>query len=235
MAACRVRKGSVWNIGVPGSSAIAVGHVDRLPLEFKSARPRETSVKEEIQSLLDRMEQGGDWHAYRKEIAALHGRATTEDEYVALLQAHKALVEVAKYCFDGESYAKLLPAAEAEYRMFLAKEATEGGLVNPVRFDRITRREVQSGRLGVDDDFRNLAAAGAPVLGASKGNAGHSFRPGNWFFYGMGTASILAVAFARLDVSPIWMIPLGLVGGWYFNERERKRVDVSVVAPEHEQ
>ncbi|WP_174909513.1 hypothetical protein [Burkholderia diffusa] len=191
-------------------------------------------MKEEIQSLLDRMEQGGDWHAYRREIAALHGRATTEDEHVALLQAHKALVEVAKHCFDGESYAKLLPAAEAEYRMFLAKEATESGLVNPVLFDQITRREVRSGRLDLDDDFRKLAAAGASVLGDSNGNAAHSFRPGNWFFYGIGIASILAVALARLDVSPIWMIPLGLVGGWYFNERERKRVDVSVVAPEQE-
>ncbi|MBP0713515.1 hypothetical protein ABXK61_09340 [Burkholderia sola] len=185
-------------------------------------------MKQEIQSLLDRMAQGGDWHAFRNEIAALHEHATTEDEHVALLEAHRTLVAVGRECFDEASYAKLLQAANAEYRMFLNKEATEDGLVNPVLLDRITRREVTAGRLGADDNLRTLAAAGASVLGDSAKSAARRCKPGDWFFYGMGFAALLAVALENAHVSRLWMIALGLIVGWFLNERERKHIDTSI-------
>ena len=78
-------------------------------------------MKAEIESLQERMAQGGDWHAFRKEIADLHERATTEEEHMALLQAHQILVAVGKEYFDEVSYGKLLQAAKAEYRLFLIK------------------------------------------------------------------------------------------------------------------
>ena len=107
------------------------------------------------------MAKGGDWRAFRDEIAALHAEATTEEEYVALLEAHQKLAAVGKYAFDDETYAKLLPVAAAEYRLFLSREAMEDGNINPVVLERITRREFEAGRLNANDEFRKLAMAGA--------------------------------------------------------------------------
>ncbi|CAG9169733.1 hypothetical protein [Cupriavidus pinatubonensis] len=187
-------------------------------------------MKQEIESLLGRMAQGGDWHAFRKEIADLHERATTEEEHVALLEAHRVLVAVGKECLDEASYTKLLQVANAEYRLFLNKEATEDGLVNPVLLDRITRREVAAGRLAPNDNLRTLAAAGASVLGDSTKITAHRCKPGDWFFYGMGLAAFLALALENAHVSPLWLIALGLIVGWFLNERERKHIDSSIDA-----
>lgn len=160
----------------------------------------------------------------------MHERATTEEEHVALLQAHQILVAAGKECFDEVSYEKLLQAAKAEYRLFLIKEATEDGLANPVLLSRITRREVAAGRLDPNDDFRGLAAAGASVLGDSAKITTHRCKPGDWFCYGMSFAAVLAVAVAQFNVSPLWLIALGLVVGWILNELERKRIDASIDA-----
>jgi len=51
-------------------------------------------MRPEIASLHERMKQGGDWRAFRDEIASLHAAATTEEEYVTLLEAHRNLVAV---------------------------------------------------------------------------------------------------------------------------------------------
>src|SRR5205823_4471239 len=140
------------------------------------------TLKTEIASLHERMGQGGDWRAFRDEIAALHADATTEEEYVTLLEAHRKLMAVGKFAYDEETYAKLLPIAAAEYRMFLSKEATEGGLINPVLLERVTRREVEAGRLTPNDSFRTLSMSGASVLGDSAEITAHASRQGNWFF-----------------------------------------------------
>jgi len=89
------------------------------------------------------MGQGGDWRAWRDEIAALHAEATTEDEYVTLLEAHRNLVAVGECAYDEETYAKILPIARGEYVMFLNKESMEDGVLNPVLLDRVTRRELR--------------------------------------------------------------------------------------------
>ena len=180
-------------------------------------------MKPDIASLKERMAKGGDWRAFRDEIAALHEKASTVDEYVALLEAHKNLVSVGKFAFDEETYAKLLPIAVAEYRMFLNKEAMDGGLINPTSLERITRREVEAGRLDPDDDFRKLSVAGAAVLGDSAALTTHHCRRGNWFFYGVVAATILSAGLPLISMSPFWLLLVGLFGGWYINERERKR------------
>lgn len=181
------------------------------------------TMNAQIASLHERMAQGGDWRAFRDEIAALLEQATTEAEYVALLEAHKNLAAVAKYAFDPESYEKLSPVVSAEYRYFLIKEATEGHLINPVHLERITRREVGAGRLSPDDDFRQHAVAGAQVLGDTAELNAHRCRRGDWFCYGTISASIVSAAvLPRLDLSPWWLIPAGLVAGWFLNEHERK-------------
>lgn len=179
-------------------------------------------MRSEIASLHERMRQGGDWRAWRDEIAALHAEATTEDEYVVLLEAHRNLVAVGEYAYDEATYAELLPIARAEYLMFLNKEAMEDGRLNPVLLDRVTQREVEAGRLDPEDDFRKLAAAGA-LLGDSAEFTAHRCGRGDYFFYGMAAAAILAWALNRVQVSPLWLIAAGLAIGWYINERERLR------------
>ena len=176
-----------------------------------------------IASLQERMAKGGDWQAFRDEIAALHGNATTEDEYVTLLEAHKNLVAVGQFAYDDETHARLLPIAAAEYRMFLNKEAMENGLINPALLERLTRREVEAGRLDPNDDFRKLSVAGASVLGDSREMTAHRCKQGDWFFYGVAVAATLSAGLALVSLSPFWLIALGLVVGWYINERERKR------------
>ena len=180
-------------------------------------------MKPEIASLHERIAQGGDWRTFRDEIAALHERVTTEDEHVSLLEAHRKLVAVAKFAYDEETYAKLLPITAAEYRMFLNKEAMQDGLINPVLLERVTRREVEAGRLDPDDELRKLAIAGASVLGDSAEITAHRCKHGDWFFYGMAIAAILSAGLALTSWSPLWLIALGLLVGWYLNERERKR------------
>ncbi len=187
-------------------------------------------MRPEILSLHERMEQGGDWQEFRDEIASLHAAATTEEEYVTLLEAHRNLVAVGKYAYDEETYEKLLPITAAEYKMFLNRESVEDGIINPVLLERVTRREVEAGRLDPDDDFRKLAVAGASVLGDSAGIKAHRCKQGDYFFFGMAGAAVLAFGFVQISVSPLWLIALGLLLGWFFNERERKRIKSEVAA-----
>ena len=77
------------------------------------------AMKPEIASLHERMKKGGDWQTFREEIASLHAAATTEEEHVTLLEAHRNLVAVAKHAYNEKTYAKILPIAEAEYKSFL--------------------------------------------------------------------------------------------------------------------
>jgi hypothetical protein len=182
-------------------------------------------LKAEIASLHDRMSNGGDWRAFRDEIAALQAEANTEEEYVALLEAHANLVAVGKSCFDEATYAKLLPVTTAEYRMFLSKEATEDGIINPMLLERVTRREVEAGRLDPHDTFRTLAVSGASVLGDSTQLMAHTCRHGTWLFFGMAIAAVLSLGLTQMHVSPLWLIALGLLVGWFINERERKRIE----------
>jgi hypothetical protein len=176
------------------------------------------------------MAQGGGWRTFRDEIAALHAEATTQDEYVTLLEAHRNLVAVGEHVFDAETYAKLLPITRAEYLMFLNKESMEGGVINPVLLDRVTLREVEAGRLDHEDDFRKLAAAGGAVLGDSAEITAHRCKRGDFFFYGAAGAAIIAWALVQVRVSPLWLVLATLLIGWYLNERERKRIKGEIAA-----
>lgn len=185
-------------------------------------------MKPEIASLHERMGQSGDWLAFRDEIAALHADASTEDEYLTLLEAHTNLVAAAKFAFDEETYKKILLVAAAEYKMFLNKEAMEDGVINPVILERITRREIAAGRLNPDDNLRKLAVAGASILGDSAETTAHRCKHGDWFFYGMAIAAILSAGFAQIHFSSYWLVAVGFLAGWFLNERERKRIKQSI-------
>lgn len=186
-------------------------------------------MKPEIASIHDRMKQGGDWRGFRDEIAMLHNEATTDEEYVTLLEAHRNLVTVGEHAFDSDTYEKLLPITRAEYLMFLNKESTEDGVINPALLARVTRREVEAGRLEPEDDFRSFAAAGE-LLGDSAELFAHRCKQGDYFFYGMAAAAIVAFVLPYAHVSALWLIAVGLLVGWYLNERERKRIKAEIAA-----
>jgi hypothetical protein len=61
---------------------------------------------------------------------------------------------------------------EAEYRLFLIKEARIGAdVTDPRELDRITSREVDAGRMAADSDFRTFAREAGLVLGNTKPRA----------------------------------------------------------------
>lgn len=176
------------------------------------------------------MAQGGDWREFRDEIAALHAEATTEEEFVTLLEAHSNLVAVGPHAYDADTWAKLLPITYGEYLNFLNREALEDGNINPVLLERVTKREIAAGRMDPDDEHANLAAAGAAVLGDSAELTAHACRNGDYFFYGMAVAGIVVFVFPHAPVSPLWLIAMGLLTGWYLNDRERKRIKAEIAA-----
>ncbi|MFZ6734308.1 hypothetical protein ACO0LG_20425 [Undibacterium sp. Ji42W] len=178
----------------------------------------------EISNLKQRMSEGGNWQSFHDEITALHTKATTEEEYVILLEAHAILVELSKSCFDDATYRRLLPIIASEYLLLLNKEATQNGLVNSNLLERITRREVETGRLDPNDEFRKLAVAGEDMIGKTSGVTAHKCKHGDWFFYGMSFATILVYGLEMISWSPLWLIVIGLVAGWKINERERSKI-----------
>lgn len=183
-----------------------------------------------IATLHGRMAAGGDWRQFQQEIADLHNQATTEHEYLTLIEAHQNLIRVGEQAFDAETYAKILPVAESEYLLFLNKESVEDGVINPVLLDRVTRREVEAGRLDSQHPLRLTAEAAAQVLGDSAEHTAHSCRNGNYLFLGMAGAAVMAVGFIQVEVSPFWIIAIGLVLGWFVNERERIKINKAVGA-----
>ncbi|OYW21041.1 MULTISPECIES: hypothetical protein [unclassified Sphingomonas] len=184
----------------------------------------------DIASIHDRMAQGGNWRKFRDEIAALHNEAATEEEFVMLLEAHSNLVAVGPHAHDAETWAKLLPITRGEYLNFLNQEALEDGNINPVLLDRVTKREIAAGRMAPYNEFASFAAAGAAVLGDSAELTAHACRNGNYFFYGMAVAGIVAFVLPYVHFSPLWLIVLGLLIGWYLNDRERKRIKAEIAA-----
>lgn len=174
----------------------------------------------EIASLHSRMAQGGDWFAFREEIARLHKEARTQEEFVTVLEAHRNLVAVAEHCFPPQQCAEVRQVAHGEYKMFLNVEAMEDGNINPVMLDRITAREVESGRLAPDDGLRTLAASAGTVMGDSAdlrynrklgdsiGLLGCVVAVAAFFTVGAKTAAVALIA--------------GLAVGWAINEHRRK-------------
>lgn len=187
-------------------------------------------MKHEIATIHERMLQGGDWRVFQQEISDLHAQAATEEEYVTLMEAHRNLVLVGEVAYDAETYAKLLPIAESEYLTFLSAESMEDDVVNPVHLERITRREVEAGRLSPDHPLRELAVDSAVVLGDSAELTAHACRNGNWFFYGMAIAGALAFLLRDVSVSPLWLALVGLIVGWFLNERERSSIKAAIAA-----
>jgi hypothetical protein len=181
---------------------------------------------DEIATLHARMAEGGHWREWRDEIASLHQSASTQDEFVILMEAFHNLMAVGPAVYDSETWSRVEPVASGEYRLFLAIEAQEGGsMINPMLHDFITKREVEAGRLDPDSDLRTFAHAGGTVLGDSSDLENPPPRPGNWLAGGLALgAVILWLLGVREPVSPLWLIPMGIVVGTFPNQLARNRV-----------
>ena len=81
----------------------------------------------EISTLRARMEAGGDWRGFRDEIADLHARASTEEEYVTLMEDFTALVGYAEQEFAPDVFERLV------------REHAPDGTVSPGRIDLYKR------------------------------------------------------------------------------------------------
>jgi hypothetical protein len=175
----------------------------------------------EIASLQERMAQGGDWRAFQQEIERLHKEARTQDEYVALLEAHRNLIAVAEHCFPPDIAAEIRRIGESEYKLFLNIEAMEGDLINPTMLDRITAREVAAGRLAPDDEFRKLAEAGGSVLGDSA-DSHYDRKLGDRV--GMAGLALGAIAFFLISkVLGAIVIIAAMGAGWFINEKRKRQ------------
>ena len=165
--------------------------------------------------------------AFREEISFLHERATTQEEYVTLLRAHSILGVLVDDVYDKQVASEIRKVHRAEYLVFLNKEALEDGeTINPAMLARITEREVEAGRLAPDDDFRQLAAAGGRVLGDSANATAKRARSGDWVAVVFAIAAVVlwALSIHPLGISALWLIPAGLVVGWFANDREATQI-----------
>jgi hypothetical protein len=175
----------------------------------------------EIASLHERMAQGGDWRTFQQEIARLNKEAETQQEYVTVLEAHRNLIAVAEHCFPPETYKQIKQIGQGEYQLFLSVEAMEGELINPVMLDQITAREVASGRMWPEDEYRKFAAAGGSVLGDSA-DCRYDRKLGDR----IGIGGLILGALAFFLVSEVLGVAVALVGmgvGWFINEKRKKQ------------
>ena len=169
------------------------------------------------------MAQGGDWSDFRKEISRLvHEEASSQEEFVTLLEAHRNLLAVAEHCFPPDQCAELRRIGQAEYLSFLNVEATEGEHINPTLLDRITAREVADGRMAADDDFRQFASDSGTTLGDTA-DLQYDRKLGDKI--GIWSFALGAAAFFLLSKTlGLVLFVTGMGIGWWINERRKKAV-----------
>jgi hypothetical protein len=111
-----------------------------------------------------------DWseaRVLRDRIVAAHRAAESEADSIAMLFSFHALMDYVEQSdmLDEAGLRQLVGLRRADYLMMLNVEAFQGDHIDPDALDNVTKREVEAGRLAADDEFRQLAAAGAAVLG----------------------------------------------------------------------
>lgn len=125
-----------------------------------------------LADFVDRLQSGQSFDALavQREMSALWDDMQTEEDRVSFLGVHRAVMDLVERSgsLSNEQLKTFQGAREAEYRLFLTREAMNGGEnVDPSTLDRITAREVAQGRMSQSSDFRSLAKAAGAVLGQS--------------------------------------------------------------------
>jgi hypothetical protein len=104
------------------------------------------------------------WREIRDEIHDEHERAITFNERGVLLAIYQVVMDFVETqsSFSPKDLTAFKTARRQDYCLLLAREAVvEGGAVDPVRMEAVTRREVEAGRMAPDDELRKLALEGS--------------------------------------------------------------------------
>lgn len=120
--------------------------------------------------LIDRLQTGGSLNprAIQSDMASIWDALDKEEDRIVLLQVRNLFLDSVERsgALDDEALRTLRGAREGEYRLFLIKEAMIGAdTADTAALDRITKREVDAGRMAPDCDLRTLAHAAEAVLG----------------------------------------------------------------------
>ena len=110
------------------------------------------------------------WREINKEICDEFGRATTEDQRVALLALFKSTMDIAETTVAPEDLERFQDARLKQYKLFIGQEALVGENICIETLQAITQREIAAGRMAPDDGLRKLAEMGmaAPHLSRAK-------------------------------------------------------------------
>jgi len=100
-----------------------------------------------------------DARKFRDEIVDLNGIAETDEEQSTLLFAFVSLMDRVEQLelIDSASLEDFRRVRRADYLMMLNVQAMVGDIIVPDRLAYVTRREIEAGRLGADDEFSAFA------------------------------------------------------------------------------
>jgi hypothetical protein len=117
------------------------------------------STREILERMLTAGYEGSlrEWNKFRNEIVKHFKRVSTTSERVALLRAHKALMDAVEQApgLASKDIAEINEARLSEYRsMLVAEGAWPDGFLDSQKMEEITRREIEAGRMSSDDVLR---------------------------------------------------------------------------------
>jgi len=99
----------------------------------------------------------------RSDIVSLFGEVESEADRVALIRTFCATMNVAakQLSAQGRQTDAFEAARISQMRVFLTQESSRSGSFDPIEFARVTRREMDAGRLPPNCDFADAAMEAA--------------------------------------------------------------------------
>jgi hypothetical protein len=130
------------------------------------------STREILERMLTAGYEGSlrEWNKFRNEIVKNFKRASTTSERVALLRAHKALMDAVEQApgLATKDIAEINEARLSEYRLMLVAEGVgPNGFLDSRKMEEITRREIEAGRMSPDDVLRKDAVRALSEIGVA--------------------------------------------------------------------
>ncbi len=100
------------------------------------------------------------WREIIEEVNNEFGGVTTEESRTALLATFKATMDFAETTVAPENLKTFQEARQKHYKSFIVQEALVGSNVCVETLYAITQREIEAGRMTVDDSLRKTAENG---------------------------------------------------------------------------
>lgn len=121
------------------------------------------SVREQIEAFASQSEDTPvDWRDIRDNIHNEFKQASTSEERVFLLEAHKILNDLLERNLHEPEKIKMFQGARLQdYHLLIVQECLVGTNVSPTALDAVTQREVAAGRMTLDDELLTLGKIGS--------------------------------------------------------------------------